>query len=82
MLRFPSVWKVFCVNNFVNICFFSGYQTVFSQLAFGSKKDSDPFSEVVYPKEFLAKQLYHLSVKIPGKVGNLITFLSMSQCMI
>jgi len=55
---------------------FSGYQTAFSQLAFGSKKETDPFSEVMYPKEFLAKQLYHLSVSIPGKVSK-ISFIKM-----
>ena len=52
--------------------FISGYQTAFSQLSFASKKDADPFSEIVCPKEYLAKQLYRLSVSQPGKVYSLL----------
>ena len=48
----------------------AGYQTAFSQLAYASKKDSDPFHDIIDAKEYLAKQLYRLSVSHPGKVSH------------
>lgn len=54
--------------NSMHLFFWTGYQTAFSQLAFASKKDHDPFSDVIDAKEFLAKQIYKLSTKHPGKV--------------
>ena len=45
-----------------------GYQTAFSELMFAGRKEHDPFQNIVDPKEYLAKQLYKLSLSCPGKV--------------
>ena len=48
----------------------TGYQTVFSQLAFAGKKENDPLAKSVPDaKIYLAKQLAKLSAANPGKVG-------------
>jgi len=60
-------------EHFIDVEDTPGYQNVFSQLAYGSKKDNDPFQEVIDPKEFLAKQLYRVSVAHPGKLTPLIS---------
>ena len=50
----------------------TGYQTVFSQLAFAGKKENDPLAKSVPDaKIYLAKQLAKLSAANPGKVGSL-----------
>jgi len=59
-------------EHFVDVEDNAGYQNAFSQLAYGSKKDEDPFHEILDPKEYLAKQLYRVSVTHPGKLGPLI----------
>ena len=45
-----------------------GYQTAFSELMFAGKKEHDPFYNFSDPKEYLAKQIYKLSLSCPGKV--------------
>lgn len=59
-------------EHFIDVEDTPGYQTAFSALAFASKKDHDPFTEILEPKEFLAKKLYALSVSHPGQVTRLI----------
>jgi len=60
-------------DHFIDVEDTPGYQTAFSQLAFASKKDHDPFSDIIDAKEFLAKQIYKLSTKHPGKITSLIS---------
>jgi len=60
-------------EHFIDVENAPGYQNVFSQLSYGNKKDNDPFHQIVDPKEFLAKQLYRLSVAHPGKLTSLIS---------
>lgn len=60
-------------EHFIDVEDTPGYQNVFSQLAYGSKKDNDPFHDVIDPKEYLAKQLYRLSVSRPGTLTPLIS---------
>lgn len=55
-------------EHFIDVEDTPGYQNVFSQLAYGTKKDNDPFHEILDPKEYLAKQLYRLSLAHPGKL--------------
>jgi len=59
-------------EHFIDVEDTPGYQNVFSQLAYGNRKDNDPFQQILDPKEFLAKQLYGLSVAQPGKLTHLI----------
>jgi len=60
-------------EHFIDVEDTPGYQTAFSQLAYASKKDNDAFPEVLDAKEYLAKQLYRLSIAHPGKLGPLIS---------
>ena len=57
--------------------FIKGYQTAFSELMFAGKKEHDPFHVISEPKEFLAKQLYKLSLTCPGKVSRSFCCFSM-----
>lgn len=60
-------------EHFIDVEDTPGYQTAFSKLAFASSKSTDPFPTIPDAKEFLAKQLYKLSVNKPGKLTALIT---------
>ena len=60
-------------EHFVDVEDTPGYQNVFSQLAYGSKKDNDPFHEILDPKEYLAKQLYRVSLAHPGKLAPVLS---------
>jgi len=60
-------------EHFIDVEDTPGYQNAFSQLAYASKKENDPFHEVLDPKEYLAKQLYGLSLQHPGKLTPLIS---------
>ena len=47
-----------------------GYQATYSQLAFASKKDSDPFKgEIIDTKIFLAQNLCKFSHEVKDKVN-------------
>jgi len=71
LFELPQDETIGADEHFIDVEDTPGYQTAFSQLAFASKKDADPFSEIVCPKEFLAKQLYRLSTAHPGKINPL-----------
>ena len=60
-------------DQFIDVEDTPGYQAAFSQLAFATSKDKDPFAaEVQNPKIFLATSLHKLSQQHPGKFGPLI----------
>lgn len=61
-------------EHFVEIEETPGYQTAYSQLAFASKKSSDPV-KVDNPKTYLAQSLAAFSKKCPGKLPNMIGYL-------
>lgn len=71
LFELPEDDSVAADDHFIDVEDTPGYQTAFSQLAFAGKRDADPFSTVVCPKEFLAKQLYRVSTAHPGKVKSL-----------
>ena len=55
----------------INVPFFTGYQTAYSQLAYAGKKERDPFSDTIPDaKIFLAQSLQKLSAAHPGEVGH------------
>ncbi|XP_065062318.1 exportin-2-like [Rhopilema esculentum] len=60
-------------EHFIEVEETPGYQTAFSELMFAGKKEHDPFHVISEPKEFLAKQLYKLSLTCPGKLGPMIS---------
>jgi len=60
-------------EHFIDIEETPGYQTAFSELMFAGKKEHDPFYNFSDPKEYLAKQIYKLSLSCPGKLGPLIS---------
>lgn len=61
-------------EHFVEIEETPGYQTAYSQLAFASKKEADPFEETVpNVRTHLAAALQNLSAAHPGKISSLIS---------
>eukprot|EP01137_Pigoraptor_chileana_P025247 Opistho-2@94433 len=60
-------------DGFVEIEDTPGYQAAFTQLAFASKADKDPFVAIPDAKIFLAQRLAALSQSLPGKLSPLIS---------
>eukprot|EP00794_Sanderia_malayensis_P004821 gene4821-5453_t len=59
-------------EHFIEVEETPGYQTAFSELMFAGKKEEDPVKNISEPKEYLAKQLYKLSLSCPGKLAPMI----------